>query len=110
MKKILLCAALALSACAELPASLGAPAGTEVRQVTVWSRVWTVRPEAGKPGYWRASRDWNNLNPYGPPARLRTHQAMRAFRAATGCAPVYTSMYQTITGDVLSQLSCPPAK
>jgi len=110
MKTLLLSAALALATApllTALPAAAGARPATVV---TVWGRTWTVTSETHKPGYWRATRDWNNFNPFGQPARLRTVQAMQAFEAATGCKPVYKSMYQTITGDVLTQLSCPAAR
>ncbi|TDK52126.1 hypothetical protein [Antarcticimicrobium luteum] len=109
MKKALLGLALMLSACTDLPADWTVSRAAPVTQVTVWGRVWTVSQPQDKPGFFRAVRDNNNLNPYGPPARLRTHQAIRAFHAATGCRAVYATMYQNISGEVFSQLDCPAA-
>ncbi|MDK3019162.1 hypothetical protein [Pseudodonghicola flavimaris] len=106
MKTLLLSATLALGLLGLAPA--GHAAGKlEVKIVTVMGRNWSVAPDPEKPGYWRAMRDWNNFDPFGSPARLRTVQAMAAFKAATGCTAIYSSMYQTIAGDVLTQLSCP---
>ncbi|GHG93561.1 hypothetical protein [Pseudodonghicola xiamenensis] len=111
MKAPALCAALALAlpllSAPQLSAGPLFTTTPEAQVVTVWGRNWTVAPDANKPGFWRATRDWNNLDPFGQPARLRTAQAMQAFHAATGCKAIYSSMYQTITGDVLSELDCP---
>lgn len=105
MKKALIGLALVLTACTELPADLTVSRADTALQTTVWGRVWTItQPE---PGLFKAVRDNNNLNPYGPPARLRTHQAMRAFHAATGCKAIYTTMYQTISGAFFTRLDCP---
>ena len=107
MKYALLGLALMLSACTELPADWTVSRAAPATQVTVWGRVWTVTQPTDKPGFYKAVRDNNNLNPYGPPARLRTHQAMRAYYAATGCRAIYPSMYQNISGEFFAQLSCP---
>lgn len=107
MKHALLGLALMLSACTELPSEWTVTRAAPDMQVTVWNRVWTVTPLSDKPGFFKAVRDDNKLNPYGPPARLRTHQAMRAFRAATGCNAVYATMYQNISGEFFAQLDCP---
>ena len=55
---------------------------------------------------YRATRDNNNLNPFGPPPRLRTLQAIAAIQQATGCKPIVASMYQNISGQFFSQVSC----
>ncbi len=105
MKKALIGLALALTACSELPADLVVSRADTVGQATVWGRVWTIsQPE---PGLFKAVRDNNDLNPFGPPARLRTHQAIRAYHAATGCKAIYSTMYQTISGEFFTQLDCP---
>jgi len=105
MKKAILGLVLMLSACTELPADWTVSRADTVRQATVWGRAWTVTQPVE--GLFKAVRDDNNLNPYGPPARLRTHQAIRAFHAATGCKAIYSTMYQTISGAFFTQLDCP---
>lgn len=107
MKKALLGLALVLSACTEWPADWTVSRDAPGTEVTVWGRVWTITQPEDKPGFYKAVRDDNNLNPFGPPARLRTHQAIRAFHAATGCRAVYSTMYQTISGAFYAQLDCP---
>ncbi|MBE1282069.1 MAG: hypothetical protein GJ676_02040 [Rhodobacteraceae bacterium] len=74
--------------------------------VSVLGRSWLVQPVEDNPGYFSAIRDNNNLNPFGHPAKLRSHQAIRAFRAATGCAVDYKSMYQDITGKFVARMNC----
>lgn len=102
-----LTALVALSACAD-PARLsltGAP-DTPTRNVTVYSRTWAVEQVSDDPVIWRATRDWNNLNPFGPPARLRTTQAIAALQKATECRVIRSSMYQNVSGQFFSQVSC----
>ena len=74
--------------------------------VRILSRMWSVVQVSDDPVVWRAVRDWNNLNPYGPPAVPRTVQATRAIELATGCKVVRPSMYQTISGEFFSQVAC----
>lgn len=105
MKYTLLGLTLLLSACMEMPADQTVSRAPTAVQATVWGRVWTVTQPT--PGLFKAVRDNNNLNPYGPPARLRTHQAMRAYKAATGCRAIYATMYQNISGEFFAQLDCP---
>lgn len=107
MKYALLGLALVLSACTEMPADWTVSRAATATQVTVWGRVWTVTQPESTPGFYKAVRDNNDLNPFGPPARVRTHQAMRAFKAATGCRAVYETMYQNISGEFFAQLDCP---
>ncbi len=78
----------------------------ETKSVFVMSRTWAVTKVSDEPVIYRATRDNNNLNPFGPPPRLRTHQAMAAIQQATGCKAIYTSMYQNISGQFFSQVSC----
>ena len=96
---------LALALILNLPAS-GAPAGAPPTSVEVWGRHWTVAPVEEQPGLFSATRDNNNLDPFGPPARLRTHQAIRAYARATGCRVNLDSMYQLITGVFFAKLHC----
>lgn len=103
MKNLILGCVLALSACTEMQMTTEAPA----QQVTVLGRVWTITRPADKPGYFKAVRDNNNLNPYGPPAMLRTLQAIRALEAATGCRVLRPTLYQNMSGEFFSQVSCP---
>ncbi|MEW2919169.1 hypothetical protein AB1A64_19035 [Ruegeria sp. ANG10] len=78
----------------------------ETKSVFVMSRTWAVTQVSDAPVVYRATRDNNNLNPFGPPPRLRTIQAMAAIQAATGCKPIRASMYQNISGQFFSQVSC----
>ncbi|GGH34416.1 hypothetical protein SAMN05444007_10764 [Cribrihabitans marinus] len=98
---------LALSACDQMP-DLTRPLYEEYpsKTVTVYSRYWAVRQVSDAPVIYRATRDWNNLNPYGRPARLRTTQAIAAIQKATGCRVIRSSMYQNISGQVFSQVAC----
>ena len=87
----------------------GAPpaaAQDDTATVHVMSRTWAVTQVSDEPAIYRATRDNNNLNPFGPPPRLRTIQAMAAIREATGCRAIYSSMYQNISGQFFSQVSC----
>lgn len=79
------------------------PEGTSVE---VWGRTWMVTPIEETPNTYWAQRDNNNNNPFGGPSRLRTHQAIRAISAATGCSVVTKSMIQTISGRFRAQVSC----
>ncbi|TDE35596.1 hypothetical protein [Antarcticimicrobium sediminis] len=106
MKYALLGLALMLSACTDLPENWTLTRSAPATEVTVWGRVWTITQPRDKPGFYKAVRHENGLSPFGPPARLRTHQAIRAFHAATGCKAIYSSMYQTISGAVFAQLNC----
>ena len=99
---------LALAAVVGLTALDATPvaAKEETKSVFVMSRTWAVTQVSEEPVIYRATRDNNNLNPFGPPPRLRTIQAMAAIQKATGCKPIYTSMYQNISGQFFSQVSC----
>ncbi|NVO57139.1 hypothetical protein HW561_15200 [Rhodobacteraceae bacterium B1Z28] len=78
----------------------------ETKSVFVMSRTWAVTQIAETPAVYRATRDNNNLNPFGPPPRLRTIQAIAAIQQATGCKVIVPSMYQNISGQFFSQVSC----
>lgn len=98
---------LALAAVVGLTALEATPvAAKETKSVSVMSRTWAITQVADTPVVFRATRDNNNLNPFGPPPRLRTIQAIAAIQAATGCKPIVASMYQNISGQFFSQVSC----
>ncbi|MEX0365934.1 MAG: hypothetical protein AB3N22_07685 [Ruegeria sp.] len=101
--------AFAALAAVTVIAMLGATAAAaqdQTRTVHVLSRTWAVTQVSEEPVIYRATRDRNNLNPYGPPARLRTTQAIAAIQKATGCRVIRSSMYQNISGQFFSQVSC----
>ncbi|WP_299891033.1 hypothetical protein [uncultured Ruegeria sp.] len=83
-----------------------AEAKEETKSVFVMSRTWAVTQISDAPVTFRATRDNNNLNPFGPPPRLRTIQAIAAIQQATGCRVVVPSMYQNISGQFFSQVNC----
>ncbi len=99
---------LALAATVGLTTFQATPvvAKEETKQVFVMSRTWAVTQVSDAPVVYRATRDNNNLNPFGPPPRLRTLQAATAIQQATGCRPIVGSMYQNISGQFFSQVSC----
>ncbi len=99
---------LALAGFAGLSTLSAAPAAAkeETKSVFVMSRTWAVTQVSDAPVVYRATRDNNNLNPFGPPPRLRTVQAIAAIQQATGCKPIVASMYQNISGQFFSQVSC----
>lgn len=102
MKRLILVAALALSACEDMPVTAGHP----TRGVQVMSRTWAVTQVGDAPAIYRAVRDTNDFNPYGPPAALRTIQAIRAIEAATGCRVDRSTLVQNISGHFFSQVVC----
>ena len=99
---------LALAAVIGLTAVVATPVAAKepTKTVSVLSRTWAVKQVSNEPVVYRATRDNNNLNPFGPPPRLRTIQAIAAIQAATGCKPITASMYQNISGQFFSQVSC----
>lgn len=103
-------AVLGLAACDE---QLAIPFADQhsypAKNVRVYSRTWAVRQVSDAPVVYRATRDMNNLNPFGPPARPRSTQAIAAIQQATGCRVIYASMYQNISGQFFSQVNCPTA-
>lgn len=74
--------------------------------VHVMSRSWAVTQVSQDPAVYRATRDMNNLNPFGPPARLRTHQAIVAVQQATGCTVDRKTLYQNISGQFFARVTC----
>ncbi|GAA6190173.1 MULTISPECIES: hypothetical protein [Roseobacteraceae] len=97
-----LAATLALSACEMVPTINEQPS----KSVNVLSRTWAVTQVSEAPVIYRATRDTNNLNPFGPPARMRTTQAIAAVQQATGCNVIRSSMYQNISGQFYTQVAC----
>ncbi|WP_424832804.1 hypothetical protein [Ruegeria sp.] len=99
---------LALATVVGLTSMVAAPvvAKDETKTVNVLSRTWEVTQVTDAPVVYRATRDNNNLNPFGPPPRTRTAQAIAAIQAATGCKVIFSSMYQNISGQFFSQVSC----
>ncbi|WP_420586388.1 hypothetical protein [Ruegeria sp.] len=99
---------LALAAVVGLTAFEATPVAAKeaTKTVSVLSRTWEIKQVSDTPVIYRATRDNNNLNPFGPPPRLRTLQAIAAIQAATGCKPIVSSMYQNISGQFFSQVSC----
>ncbi|GAA6158776.1 MULTISPECIES: hypothetical protein [Ruegeria] len=99
---------LALAAVIGLTAINATPvvAKEPTKSVSVFSRTWAITQVSDAPVVYRATRDNNNLNPFGPPPRLRTLQAIAAIQQATGCTPIRGSMYQNISGQFFSQVSC----
>lgn len=108
MKHFLLLAALTLSACADDPAWLSDPLQrNEARTVQVMGRSWSVVAVDEETSRYMATRDNNNLNPFGRPAALRTSQAIRALEAATGCKVVRSSLYQNVSAQFFGNMACP---
>lgn len=94
---------ITLSGCAEYDLS-GAP---EPKQVQVLGRTWTVTEVADRPNTFVASRDNNNLNPFGRPVALRTPQAVRALQLATGCKVVPGKIWQDTSATYHADMACP---
>lgn len=87
----------------------------EAQQVSVLGRNWVVAPVDTKKkapaqapaGYYQATRLNTELLPFRGPALLSARQAVRAFRAATGCSPNLDSLYRSISGTYYAALTCP---
>lgn len=103
LASLLVSGSMLLSACDEFPTINEQPS----KSVNVYGRTWAVSRIADEPPTFKAIRDNNNLNPYGPPAKLRTTQAIRAMETATGCKVILPTMYQNMSGHFFSQMSCP---
>lgn len=94
---------LALAGCADFQLY-----GTsEVKQVEVLGRTWTVSDVPDRPNAFVASRDNNNLNPFGRPAALRTPQAVKALELATGCKVVPGKLWQDTSAEYHADMACP---
>ncbi|MFD3189795.1 hypothetical protein ACFMPD_05905 [Sedimentitalea sp. HM32M-2] len=76
------------------------------KQVQVLGRTWTVTPDAKKPDAYIASRDNNNLNPFGKPVARRTPQAVRALELATGCKVVPGTLSQNVSAEFRADMAC----
>ncbi len=87
---------------------LATPATAQGEAVTVqvMNRTWAVTQVSQEPIVYRATRDLNNLNPFGPPARLRTLQAIAAVQQATGCTVDRKTLYQNISGQFFARVTC----
>jgi hypothetical protein len=99
-----LCAALML---ATLPLASAALETEEAKQVTVLGRDWIVEPAKEAPGFYRATRLNNEVEPFRPPAILSVRQAIRAIKGATGCSANLDTIYRTISGAYYATLICP---
>ncbi len=99
-----LCAALVL---ATLPQASAALETAEAKQVTVLGRAWIVEPAEEAPGFYRATRLNNEMEPFRPPAVLSVRQAIRAIKGATGCSANLDTIYRTISGSYYATLICP---
>ncbi|MDP5218666.1 hypothetical protein Q5Y75_15665 [Ruegeria sp. 2205SS24-7] len=100
---------LGLGACSDPFALSGGPNAYPSKNVSVMSRTWAVRQVSDNPVVYRATRDMNNLNPFGQPARPRPVQASAAIRQATGCRVLGNTMYENISGQFFAQVQCPAA-
>jgi hypothetical protein len=94
----------ALASCAS-----AALATTDIRRVETLQRVWDVTQVADVPLTFKAVRQPmpDSFFFFGPPARLKTIQATSAIEAATGCRVLRSSMYQNISAEFFSQVTCP---
>jgi hypothetical protein len=111
MKKLGILALIALTGCAtedQWPTmdALVLEPKTTLTEVVVLGRTWRVWQDRETPGRYNAIRDNNNLNPFGPPAALRTPQAVRAIELATGCKVNRPGMVQDITGRFYANVIC----
>ena len=104
MKRSGICLTLAV-----LVGASAAAAATEVRQITVLQRVWDITQVSSAPLTYKDVRQPmpNEFFFFGPPAELKTVQAIRAVEGATGCQVVRSSMYQNISAEFFTQVVCP---
>ena len=93
---------LAVSGCADFQFS----GKTDVKQVQVLGRTWTVSTVPHRPNAFVASRDNNNLNPFGRPVALRTPQAVRALELATGCKVIPGKIWQDTMAEYHADMAC----
>ncbi len=100
---LLFCMAFALTGCAELQL----PGQRDIKQVNVLGRTWTVSSVPHRPNAFVASRDNNNLDPFGRPVALRTPQAVSALELATGCKVVPGRIWQDTTAAYHADMACP---
>ena len=77
------------------------------KQVTVLGRNWVVTAVEDMPGRYRAERLNVELLPFRPPAMIGSRQAVRAFKAATGCSANVDTMVRSIDGSYYAQMICP---
>lgn len=105
MTRSLVLAAAFLSAMLPLAAQAK---GEEHKQVTVFGRTWIVGPADEAPGRYRATRLNPELDPFRPPAMLDVRQAVRAYKAATGCSANIDTIFRSISGSYYAVLICPP--
>lgn len=79
----------------------------EAKQVQVLGRTWTVVRNPEKADAYVATRDNNNLQPFGKPVARRTPQAVRALEMATGCKVVRGTLWQNVSADFYADVTCP---
>ncbi|MVO16003.1 hypothetical protein [Parasedimentitalea huanghaiensis] len=77
------------------------------KHVTVLGRNWVVTAVEDAPGRYRAERLNVELIPFRPPAMIGSRQAVRAFKAATGCSANIDTLVQSIDGSYSAQMICP---
>ncbi|WP_241525610.1 hypothetical protein [Pseudophaeobacter leonis] len=99
-----LCAAMVL---ATFPLASAALETAEAKHVNVLGRAWSVEPAEEAPGFYRATRLNNEMEPFRPPAVLSVRQAIRAIKGATGCSANLDTIYRTISGSYYTTLICP---
>ncbi len=104
MKVQLATVALVLAGCttADLTGSDNA------KQVQVLGRTWTVVENPEKSDAFIATRDNNNLQPFGKPVARRTPQAVRALELATGCKVIRETLWQNVSADFYADVACAP--
>ena len=108
MKNLALVFVLALSGCAVTEPLLVIPAEPAVAAKTVElrGRTWTVSQVGEDPNSYTASRDDNNLNPFGYPAARRSPQAVKAIELATGCRVLHATLWQDTTARFYADVTC----
>ena len=108
MRNLALVFVLALSGCAVTEPLLVIPAKPAVaaKTVEVRGRTWTVSQVGENPDSFTASRDNNNLNPFGRPAARRSPQAAKAIELATGCQVLHATLWQDTTARFYADVAC----
>jgi hypothetical protein len=103
MKPLIMTMALVVAGCA----APGPFAQSDVKQVQVLGRTWTVTEVPQRTNAFVAQRDNNNLQPFGKPVALMTPQAVRALETATGCKVVAGKLWQDVSARFHAEMACP---
>lgn len=74
--------------------------------VEVMNRTWTVTKITEEPVYYRAIRDQTEYFMFGPPARTKSAQAIRAIETATGCRVDHSTFYRDVSDYFYTQVVC----